>query len=197
MFGLFGCNTKKKDFVFDKFKAGIEKHGLKVDSVDSEGFLHVSKGELDLKISLENARRNYERDSDETHISDLVETVISYSPELPDWETAKKDIYINLFPNDFDFGEFIHSKITDELSKVYVHSDDGKFSWISKDDIRKWNVTKPELDKQAHQNASVMLNKSPITFDTIENRKLGMINAEHESLKGALLFAPNFKDKVL
>lgn len=197
MFGLLGCNNKKRDVVFDKFKAQIEKQGLKIDSVDSEGLVHISKGELTLKISLKNARRNYERDSDETHISDLVDTIISYSMELPDWETAKTVIYINLFPNDFDFKEFVHSKITDEFSKVYVHSGHNKFSWITKEDIKKWNITEAELDKQANQNAKLMLDKSPITFDTIENRKLGMINAEHESLKGALLFAPNIKDKVL
>ncbi|MES2774446.1 MAG: hypothetical protein V4722_09690 [Bacteroidota bacterium] len=198
MFGLFGCNNKKRDIVFEKFKARIEKQGLKIDSIDKEGLLHISRGDIDLEISLENVRRNYGRDSDETHISDLADMVVSYSAELPDWPAAKNDVYINLYPNDdgFDFKEYPHAWITEEFSKVYVHSGNDKLTWVTMDDIKKWNVTEAELDKQACQNANVLLDKSPISFDTIANRKLGMINAAHESLKGALLFAPNMKDKV-
>jgi hypothetical protein len=196
MLGLFGCNNKKSDIVFDKFKTQIERQGMKIDSVDNEGLLHISKGELTLKISLENTRRDYERDSDETVITDLVNTIISYSADLPDWSSAKSDIYVSLFPSDFDFQEFIHRKITEEFSKVYVHSANDKLSWISKDDIKKWNITEDELDKQANQNFQLMLDKATISFDTIEGRKLGMIEAEHTTLKSSLLFAPNIKEKV-
>ncbi len=70
MFGLFGCkDNKKKDFVFDEFKSQIESKGMKIDSVDETGLIYISKGELTLKISLDNVRRNYERDKDENHIS--------------------------------------------------------------------------------------------------------------------------------
>jgi hypothetical protein len=52
------------------------------------------------------------------------------------------------------------------------------------------------LDRQANLNADKLLTVTEITFDTIENRKLGLINVEHESLKGALLFAPAMREKV-
>jgi hypothetical protein len=193
MFGLFG---NKKDIVLEKFKKQIANNGLKIDSIDEEGFLHISKGEINLKISLENVRRNYERDSDDSHISELVKIITSYSLELPDWETAREEIYINLFPNEFDFKDFIFENVTEEFSKVYVHSGDDKFTWITKDDIKRWGISEIELDKQAFQNASILLDSSTISFELIEDRKLGMINAEHDSLKGALLFAPNLKEKV-
>ncbi|TDL99656.1 MAG: hypothetical protein C4K58_07120 [Flavobacteriaceae bacterium] len=198
MFGQFGCKDEKKnDFVFDEFKSQIERNGMKIDSVDETGLIYISQGEQTLKISLDNVRRNYERDKDESHISDLVQTLVSYSTEIPqNWEDAKNDIYISLFPNDNDFQEFLHTKITDEFSKVYVHSGQDKLTWITKDDLKKWNISETEIVSQANNNADKLLKTTPITFETIENRKLGLIEVERSTLKGALLFAPNMKEKI-
>jgi hypothetical protein len=198
MFGLFGCkDNKKKDFVFDEFKSQIESNGMKIDSVDETGLVFISQGDLTYKISLDNVRKNYERDNDETHISDLVQTLVSYSIKVPaNWSDAKDDIYISLFPNDFDFQDFIRKQLTDEFSKVYVHSGQDKLSWISKDDLADWGITEIELEIQANNNADRLLKQTTISVDTIENRKLGLIQAEHTTLKGALLFAPTMKEKV-
>jgi hypothetical protein len=198
LLGFFGCNNnKKKDFVFDEFKSQIEKKGMKIDSVDETGMIFISQDELTLKISLDNVRRNYERDKDETHISDLVETLVGYSIKIPEnWKEAKDNIYISLYPNDDEHKDFLHTKITDEFGKVYIHSESGKLSWISLDDIKKWNISLEDLDKQANLNAEKLLAQTKISFDKIENKKLGLIEVEQTSLKGALLFAPTMKDKI-
>lgn len=196
MFGIFGCNSQKKDFVFEKFKTELEKNGLKIASIDKEDFIHIDIDGEDLKISLENTRRNYERDSDESHITDLVKTILSYSSKIPDWEKSKDNIYIQLFPNDFDFQNFIHEKVTDEFSKVYVVSENEKLSWISKDDLEEWKITELDLIKQANLNADKLLERTEINFETIENRKLGLVEVQNTSLKGSLLFASKMKEKL-
>jgi hypothetical protein len=198
LFGLFGCNAKgKKDFVFDEFKSQIEKYGMRIDSVDATELIYISQGETTLKVSLDNVRKNYARDKDTSHISDLVQTLVSYSIELPSkWTEVNNDIYISLFPNDYEFNDVLHSKVTDEFSKVYVHSGQGKLTWITAGDLKKWNITAADLDKQANSNADKLLSLTPISFDTVENRKLGLIEVEHASLKAALLFAPSMKEKV-
>lgn len=198
MFGLFGCNDgKKEDFVFEKFKSKIESEGMKIDSVNETGLIYISKGETKIKISLDNVRRNYERDKDESHISDLVQTLTSYSNDLPlTWAETKNNIFISLFPNDKEYQDLLYIKITDEFCKVYVFKEKDKLTWITKEDLKKWNITETELDKQANANADKLLEITPITFDTVENRKLGLIEVEQTSLKGALLFAPRMKEKV-
>ena len=86
--------------------------------------------------------------------------------------------------------------MTGGFSKVYVYNEEDKLTWITKEDLLKWKVTKADLDRRANINANKLLEKTPITFDTIENRKLWLIEVEHKTLKGALLFAPTMKDKV-
>jgi hypothetical protein len=197
IFSIFGCNNKVKDPVFEKFKSQIEAHGLSIDSIDEEGLIHITKGELTLKVSLDNARKGYERDKEEIHITELVNSIVSYSAELPGWEEAKSDVYISLFPNDFDFEDFINSKVTEKFSKIYVQYDNEKLTWISKDDIVKWGISETELDKQATQNIQKLLDNSILRIDTIEGRKLGFFETDDESLKCTLIFSPNVKDYVI
>jgi hypothetical protein len=196
--GLFSRKDyKKQDFVFEEFKYQIEREGMKIDSVDEDGLLVISQGEITLKISLGNVRKNYERDKDESHISDLVQTLISYSIEVPaTWSEVKDNIYISFFPNDYEFNEFMHYKVTDEFSKVYVYSGQDKLAWIANDDLLKWEITEADIENQSNINADKLLESTPILFNVIEEHKLGSIEVEQVSLKGALLFAPAMKNKI-
>lgn len=197
MLGLFGCENKKKDIVFELFKKEIEKNGMKIDSIDNEGLIHIQHNGITLKVSLDNTRKNYERDKDETYVKDLVNILLKSSSEIPDWDEAKKNIYISFFTNDFDFQNIVHKKITDEFSKIYVYSNNEMLTWVTNDYLKKHALTEEELEKKADSNARLLLEKSTIDIETIENRKLGLINVNHISLKGSLLFASNMKDKVM
>lgn len=195
--GMASCKDNKKDFVFNEFKSQIESKGMKIASIDETGLIYISQGELTLKISLDNVRRNYERDNDKTHISDLIEILVSQSTGLPyNWADVKDHIFISLFPNDHDFEDALRVKITDEFSKVYIYSEQNKLIWITKDNLQKWSITEQELNNQASYNADKLLETTQITFDTIQGRKLGLIETGNTTLKGALLFAPTMKNKV-
>jgi len=198
LFGLFGCDgKKKKDVVFEEFKTQIEKKGMKIDSVEESGLIYISRGEWKLKVSLENARKNFSRDNDKIHISNLVETVWIGQAETPgNWSACKEKIFISLFPSDKDFDGMIHQKITDGFSKVYMLSSDTSQIFLSTDDLDKWTITEKDLDTQANINADHLLLRCTLTFDTIENRKLGILNVDNETLKPALLFAPSMKEKA-
>jgi len=194
LFGIFGCKVNsKKDLVFDEFKSQIENRGMKIEFVDETGLIHVKQGEGTLKISLDNVRKDYERNKDKTIISHFVQTILFPIEPPKKWSDAKDDIYISLFTNDFEFEDVIHKKITEELSKIYIYVERGQRMWISKDDITKWGISEFELDTQANKNADKLLNQIQIQYDNIDNRKLGIIETERTS---ALLFAPAMKEKV-
>ena len=198
LFGLFACkNNKVKDFVFEEFKSQIEKKGMKINSIDESGLIHISRGEWKLKISLENVRKTFNRDKDKIHISNLVESLLVDQIVFPqNWAECKDKVFITLFPNDMDFDNMIHQKITDEFSKVYMLSSDTNQIFVSKNNLDKWSITEKDLDIQANTNADNLLSKSTLSFDTIEKRKLGIINIDNETLKPALLFAPTMREKV-
>ncbi|MCU4177885.1 hypothetical protein [Carboxylicivirga sp. N1Y90] len=197
LFGLVGCKSKKsEDFVLNEFSRQIETIGLKIDSIDNTGLIHIKTNEINLEISLYNLRRDFERDKDTSAITDFVKTLETYTVGIPDWQEAKDSIYVSIVSNDMEFHDFIHAEVTEEISKTYVYSGNNQFSWISNSNLEKWKISDIELENQANENADRLLSDTEITFEIIENRKLGLINAEHVTLKGALLFAPTMNDKI-
>lgn len=72
-------SNSKEDVVFTTFKTQLESKGLNIDSIDKDGFILINIEESELKVSLDNVRRNYERDNDESYITDLVNTIVSHS----------------------------------------------------------------------------------------------------------------------
>lgn len=194
--GLFGCDKKETDIVLEKFRTQIKSQGLKIDSIDNEGLIHISKGGIDLKVSLDNLRKNHEREQDDSLIIDFVEVIFSQLEPLPAWEKARNKIFVSLFPSDFDFQNFLNKRITDDFNRIFMHVENNKLSWISKDDLAEWGISEQELEKAALENGRIELNKATLQIDTIENHKLGFIETERESLKAGLLFSPNLMEKV-
>jgi hypothetical protein len=186
-----------RDFVFDEFKMQIEKKGLKIDSVDNTGLIYITVRGTQLKVSLDNVRRDFERDHDTTVIAHYAIALDDAAVDMPSsWNEVRNHIYISLFPSDYDFDKFVHESVTDSVMKIYVFSTPGNFMWIDKSDLIKWKVSESEMIKQAKANGDSLLSKSKITFDTIEDHKLGMLETEDETLKAALLFAPSMKEKA-
>ncbi|GAA4239627.1 hypothetical protein GCM10022291_34730 [Postechiella marina] len=195
--GLFGCNNQKKDFVLNEFKTQIEKQGMKIDSIDETELIFISKGDITLNVSLDNIRRDYQRDKDKSIISDFAKTLMNYTLEMPEkWTEARENIFISLYPSDYEFKDFINYKLTDKVHKIYIHRENDMLTWISKEDIEKWNISESTLNEQAEKNGDRILAKSTIEYNTIENRKLGRLESEFINLKGALLLASSMKEKI-
>lgn len=189
-------NNQKEDVVFNKFKSQLQKNGLSIESVDADGFIYVNIGETDLKVSLENVRRNYERDFDERHITSLVEVIVQHSFKIEDWEQVKDKIYLQFVPNDFEFENILNEKVTNEFSKVFALNLNNGFSFITQDDLSDWKINFAELEKQADFNLGILLDKVKIEFEDIDNHKLGMVNVDEVSLKSSCLFSSKIKDLV-
>lgn len=185
-----------EDVVFNTFKTQLESKGLTIDSIDKDGFILINVEESELKVSLDNVRRNYERDSDDSYITDLVNTIVSHSSKKEDWENIKKKIYVQFFPNDFEFENLIYEKVTNEFSKVFMVNTNNNFSFISEDDLIDWNLNLEQLKNQVDLNLDIFLDKVQIEVEDVDNHKLGMIDIEEVWLKSACLFSSKIKDLV-
>ncbi|MDR6763533.1 hypothetical protein J2Y38_003754 [Flavobacterium sp. 2755] len=195
MFNFFK-NNSKDDVVFNKFKLLLESKGLTIDSIDKDGFIHINLDESDLKVNLDNVRRNYERDSDDIHITNLINTIVSHSFKKEDWENIKDKVFVQFFPNDFEFENLINEKVTNEFSKAFIVNTDNGFSFISNDDLLDWNLNLEQLKNQVDFNLDTLLDKVQIEVEDIEEHKLGMINIEDVWLKSACLFSLKIKDLI-
>ena len=60
--------NSNEDIVFNNFKKQLESKGLTINSIDKDGFILINVEESELKVSLDNVRRNYERDNDNSYI---------------------------------------------------------------------------------------------------------------------------------
>jgi hypothetical protein len=196
MFGIFGKNNNKKDVVLEKFKDKTHQYGLKIESIDDEGIIYLSRDEINLTVSLENVRRDFARDQNDEAISNLVASIVEISFQMPNWQKSSESIHLSFVPNDYDFDNLIHQKVTEEFSKVFAHYGEKSITFISLDHILEWQVCEDDLEKAARENSRLVLDRTNIRYDIIDGKKLGMIESEIESLKPALLFAPNIKEKV-
>ncbi|MEZ0130496.1 hypothetical protein AB9T88_12340 [Flavobacterium sp. LBUM151] len=195
MLDSFKSNSNE-DVVFNKFKMQLESKGLTIDSIDKDGFILIDVEESELKVSLDNVRRNYERDNDDSYITDLVNTIVSHSSKKEDWENIKDKIYVQFFPNDFEFENLIYEKVTNEFSKVFMLNTNNNFSFISDDDLIDWNLDLEELKNQVDLNLDTFLDKVQIEIEDVDSHKLGMIDIEEVWLKSACLFSSKIKDLV-
>ncbi|PZR26777.1 MAG: hypothetical protein DI535_13120 [Citrobacter freundii] len=186
-----------EDFVFEKFKAGIEERGMRIASVESDGLINIFRGEVQLKVSLDNLRRNYERDGDENAITEFVKVVADVKMNAPgSWEQVKDQIYFSLLPLTALAGDPIYQPITMIFGKVYVYTGGNKLTWIDYSEMERWNISQKELEEQAGRNTDLLLREATIKYELIEGRKLGFIESDQPSLKTALLFAPSIREKI-
>lgn len=113
-----------------------------------------------------------------------------------EWENVKDKVYIQFFPNDFDLEDIVNEKVTNEFSKVFALKINSGFSFITEEDLSKWQIDFNELEKQADFNLGILLDKVKIEFEDIDDHKLGMINVEEVSLKSSCLFSSKVKDLI-
>lgn len=186
-----------KSFVFEVLRDHVSKYGMKIDAIDEQGYVLISQGAEQMKINLNNLAKNYQRDQDRIAISELIRSLLASEIEMPNqWEQAKNDIYISLYPNQFDFRDSVYQKITSVFGKVYAHSGKRTLTWVTTHHLKKWNITHIDLDIQACFNADRLLANTNIVVDKIMGHKVGYIEANPSSLVAACLFAPSMKQKI-
>lgn len=183
--------------VLEIFRRNLEKNGLFISAIEPDGLIRVRRGDTDLTVSLENVTRNYERDKDETVITDLVDTIITTdTTKFSPWEKVKDHVYVSLLPLSTLMGDPIYQPVTMVFGKVYVVVGDNKLIFIDYSELERWQITQEELAAQANKNADLLVEDALIEIGIVEGRKLGMVNHSFTSLKTALLFAPSFREKA-
>jgi hypothetical protein len=189
--------SDNNDIVYSLFQQELEKHNLHIEKTDADGFILVKKGEDLLKISLDNVRRDYERDGSTEPIANLAKALAEYGAGVPTkWKDAREHVFMSFYPNDFDFTNLVCIPVTQHFSAGFVYGSGTTHVIISQDELDAWKIDAEQLRDQAFANAEVLLRQSNVSFTEVEGRNLGYIETEWDALKGALLFSYGFKEQM-
>ncbi|GAB2812285.1 hypothetical protein [Ferruginibacter profundus] len=186
----------KDDYVLITFKRMIEAKGFVIDDIDEAELIYLSKGDYEVRVSLDNLRKDYEQTPEDIIIEEFVEAVASAEEEMPDWETAKTGIYPSLCPSDFEFGAYINYPITDDFNMVIVYDSGNKKVWINEDQLDAWKIDNQTILQTAYKNLDIVLDNAVLEVEDFEGKKLAYFTLEDETMKSVLVLSKNLRKKV-
>lgn len=162
--------------------------------VSDEGVYQIEVGDERLSISLENLTRDFETDRDPQRVIDFVDTV-TQPVVIPDWDEARDRIRWNLEPTDMPIEEALHDLVSDQVARilVYVSPDETRIAWVTESMAERWGMAKESLDIVAAENMQALMAQAEITYDVIDEAKLGIIATDYLAFKAAFVFSPGFK----
>ncbi len=198
---LLGCsNEPHVQTADDIFRAELDKRGLE-HSVTPEGRYRVKIDDNTVIISLENVRRNYDRDGDADAIVRFVAKLdTDFFAETPSWDDVRPFVRYSLEDADYNIGfdDVLFTPITDELYQVFVYTpaDGSRIAWISESMLDDWGVTREQVVRQAEENMTAIVASSKLDVEDIDGNKIGMISTEETPFKASLILSPAFRDLV-
>ena len=182
------------------FRGDLERRGLTF-TLNSEGLYLICVNETDFTISLENIRRDYQRDGDPGAVVRFVDRITGIvTTEPPSWRDVGPYIRYSLEPWDHDgeFADVVIEQVNDELSKifVYVPEDGSSITWIDESAMESWGVGREEIIKLAGANMSKIVARTTLECTEIDGVKLGILNTDETPFKASLVLSPAFRELV-
>ena len=186
--------------VAEKFEAELANRDIPY-SIKDDGRYEISVGDSKLAVSIDNIRRDFDRDGDLSAVSRFVDTVLDdLKFQTPSWNDARNFVRFSLEPADYatGFSDVVHNVINDELVQLYVLSspDRKRISWISPSHVSDWGITVHELKSLAESNMSQLVENARLETKDIDGNLLGMISTELTEFKSSLVLSPGFRKLV-
>jgi hypothetical protein len=180
------------------FEAELTKRGVSFQKED-ESVYRVEVDGWIVSASLENVRRNAEREQDEGVVTRFVDHVLGFSGGHPPWDDAQTLLFWSAEPTTADVGDSIHVGVTDEVARVLTltNEEQSKVTWVTPDMCERWAVTIADACAAATINQDRLLDGLELDAASGSDRldTLGMIPV-HPPYKASTIFAASFKKFV-
>ena len=182
------------------FRSELQQRGIKYTEA-ADGRYVVQINELDVSASLDNVRRNYDRDGDRGAIVRFVDQLsATFADELPSWDDVRPYVRYSLEPADYEGGldDCLFDSVTSDLHKVFVYTsqDGSQITWISDSQVKDWGVARAEIVRRAETNMRDIIAQTECQCDEIDGVKLGMLSSEETPFKASLILSPAFRGLV-
>jgi hypothetical protein len=186
----------ESDPIFNLFQSAIAKHGFTIDCVLEDGRVRIMHDETEFKISLDNARKDYEANGNVNTLNNLVEALAGYTDKLPDWEEASATLLPIIVPADMDVGDAPVQQLTDNTLVVVVRNLPDQIVWVQADHLADWQQSAQMLFETAYQNLNSLLDHAEVRPATMNEHPYGIVLAEQSHLDSSLPIAASFKTLV-
>jgi hypothetical protein len=182
------------------FRGELDRRGIEY-SLTSDGDYAILIDGTNLTISLENIRRDYERDGDFEAIIRFVDRVTGdHFSRTPSWDEVRADLRYSLEPMDYGtaLDEVLFDRVTDGLCKVYAYTPaDGSYiTWINHFTVEGWGASREEIVQQAEVNMRGIVANAKLECTKVDGVKLGMLSTEATPFKASLILSTAFRDLV-
>lgn len=185
----------------DLFRSELARRSLGY-SIAPDGRYTVQVRDQVVTVSLDNIRRDCERDADAGAIGRFVDRIeLAVSGETPDWDAVRLRVRYCLEPSNYEMDDpddVLFRPINDELVQmfVYTNADGSQISWINKSMLPAWGVTEQGVVDQAERNMAAIVAGATLEVDEIGTSRLGWISTEEAPFKASLILSGAFRDLV-
>lgn len=184
----------------DIFCSELEKRGIEY-VVAADGRYEVQVGDRTLHVSLDNVRRDYQRDGEADVIIRFADQLSTdFFTETPSWEAVQPYVRYSLEPSDYEsgFDDVVCTVVNDALNQVFVYTppDGSRITWISESRLDEWGVTREQVVQQAEQNMAAIIRETKFEIEEMDGNKLGMLSTQETPFKASLILSPAFRDLV-
>lgn len=182
------------------FCSELDGRGIQY-TVSAEGYYEIQAADQTVLVSLENIRRDYDRNGDAGAIARFVDTIQSqFFTETPSWDDVQAYVRYSLEPADMETGsdDVVLTAVNDELNQVfvYVSADGTRITWIIESMLEDWNVSREQVIEQAEKNMAGIISETRFEVEDIAGHKLGMLSTEETPFKASLILSPAFRHLV-
>ncbi|WP_257450240.1 hypothetical protein [Archangium lipolyticum] len=179
-----------------RFAERARSRGLVVRELRSDATWALEVDGSELSVSLDNLRRNVERDGDDEAIDCFIDGLLATRRPLPGWEEARAGIRYAAEESESVAGhpEVLAEPVTRKVSRllVYTPEDERTIRWLTREDLTRWGVGEPELHAAARENMSALQARTAIEVEEVEGTPLAMLSTD-SVFKASLLLGPGFR----
>lgn len=175
------------------FEKELARRRITFERTDDGAYELVVDG-WKLVLNPDNVLRDVARDGNPDRIVTFLDSALGALSPLPPWKEARKRVYWSAEPANMDFGETIREVVSDTVVRVAVVTteDEGRITWLTRRQLKKWGVTVAEVRKAAYAGLDRLLRGIRLNVGSAKGRSLGMVPL-HSAFKASVVFAPRFK----
>jgi hypothetical protein len=152
----------------------------------------------DLTVSIENRRRDAERDDDPGALRRFVDDIVAAAREMGTpivpWTEARDYVLLAVESSDQDFEDVLIRPLTQELSSIVTltNAEHSRVTWVTDRMCADWGIQVSDVVAAARRNQDALLRGIELQVQQSGKFRLGLVPLD-SPYKASVILAPSFR----